>query len=190
MARTVSRLRATKAEDLLRSLSQSDLNKMSFLDLAALQRKFGGKSANDNSCTSAICDFEFHVNNRPLHLLRWAPLTELNVTIQLRQNHVSYASVSMFAYSKADRAHGVGAWTQVFPTADPEMPPFSLAYKHGSTYRWEAVAQLRPGATLEERTLAFAYDTSCMYRWKGCNDSGEIVPSWWKREPPHSANVH
>jgi hypothetical protein len=177
---------AQKAADLLVSLTKVDLVQLSFSDVQDLRKRFGDLAKSSDPCTAESCDVGFSVRNAVMHKFRLAPRTELTVLLQIRNDRLAYGLVSMFVISNIDRGHDVGAWTQVFPRAEREMPAFSLGYKHGFIERWEAVAQLRPGATPAERALAFDYNTACLERLGGCKSSGDIVPRWWELKSPPS----
>jgi hypothetical protein len=160
--------------------------------LVELQRLSGGAAADNlasvaaqyhgtipaGGCGAETCTAKFKLNNNSLHLLRLVPMTVLAAEITTRKSasadvHVTL-SVIRGDYPASGAVVAIASLTQL--SGGGEFP-FGVGFQGKSPTK--GYAHVTPQASPEQRSLAFNFDLSCLYRPGGCKDAAALAPAWW-----------
>jgi hypothetical protein len=182
-----ARRQATVARDLLIELRRLDVGTTQFQEVLQIRRDFERVSRSTPSCSAQSCRIEFRFTNRAQYWLGLSPLTVFGVGLTINGNRLREMDMTLAAAPHAPPAYTVSANSRVRDSLRPEEDAFEVIFHETRDHPGEAFMKVRPGATSQQRELAFAFNLSCLYQLGGCKSSPEIVPGWWeieRQKPP------
>ena len=169
---------ALRARYLFHQLEDLQLGKATFDDAQRFARKLGANPV--ASCDRYFCNWEVHVNNA--HIPQWwrgAGETFL-VSFDVKDSLVV----------RRNTGYGIGLWKDHFSPSSvglveqanwgrvPIQQPVSAGWQTTEFYRYYAfTVYMTPKASPQDRQRYTAYDYGCFWRYKGCADARQLLPS-------------
>ena len=123
--------------------------------------------------------YEVRLDNRLLYWLHLVPPTQLAVSVEMQEKSLRGVFVVMTTESNGSAS----AWVQetfVGATRSRDQKELYVdARRDGSGRPWKTTVELTSQVPPAEREKAFAVETRCLVRIRGCRDAAEILPSVW-----------
>jgi hypothetical protein len=167
---------AIRAHYLFSQLESLQLGHSTFEDAQRLASRIGANST--GPCDQSACEWEVTVDNSKLP--RWwrgsgeAFLVSFNVenSVVVRKNTGFGVGTKPFFPSQValiEREH----WGRI-----PGVEPVAAGWKTTDLYRYyEFIVYMTPRASTEDRRRYTAFDYGCLWRYKGCKDARELLPT-------------
>jgi hypothetical protein len=135
-------------------------------------------------CSPAHCELVFEFTNSPLGALHLAQVTDLVVSVEVRQGQVIRLGALLALLARGDdydfRAE-VTELTQPLFTGDTAFAVTRRFYSGGQPHY--VSVRVTPGVTSSQREEAYALNLTCLRKVTGCKSAAELLPSMW---PPGS----
>ena len=141
-----------------------------------LRQSFGSALRQNDPCAPDGCDYDLFVSNRVLAAIRLIPYAEIRSSFWVKNGVVDASRVEFwtvtdrgraFYYNIVNYCHHCNSFT-ISPSTDSS--PLDTA---GAVW-------IGYGASGDNKRKAFALDTGCLARLRGCN-LAELVPGLWRQ---------
>lgn len=163
---------SASAKRLIESASEIHSTEDAQRQIAAWRNRSGRLFLETNSPTDGDHNYDIRVDNTYLHRLRIAPPAMVGMTISLRNNELRYLALVMYT----GRNETAGVWLQEW-----------FGSGRGNDFRvnakdrpWKAKLDFSSAVPYTERQEAFALNSDCLIRPRGCRQAEEILPGVWK----------
>lgn len=193
-----------RAESLLKDIQTLRAEQSTTADVQRIMSLHGGgpsRSSYASFCTPMDGAYDVWTGNRTIYWFeRSVPILGrlglrpwgTSATVVLRAGRVCYLDYSV----GMEDPYGQWNWvieTRLLPKEQinafwEEHPSFKVSTRDFKGAR-RLRSELASDATDEERRLAFAYDFSCVTRFRGCRQRCEIAPLLWQAEYRQSLNT-
>jgi hypothetical protein len=167
----------SRAELLLRSITELRLGTSAFTEARELAQEYGGKSqrgGSERGCSAQACTFTFVIDNRPLNYIPGVRGVRFVAAIGVKDGYVTSREVDYaimnstdldFMYTVLDHLESAKGLEVRKLNLDPMGRPHILKVTLGRS------------ATADERQRAFSIQLSCFARLRGCNDAAAVFSS-------------
>lgn len=167
---------AIRADYLFSQLESLQLGHSTFEDARRLASKIGAKPT--GPCDQSACEWAVRVDNSSLP--QWwrgsgeAFLVSFNVenSVVVRKNTGFGVGTKPFYPSQ------VGLIEQEHWGRTPRAEPVAAGWETTDLYRYyKFIVYMTPKASTEDRRRYTAFDYGCLWRYKGCKDARELLPT-------------
>lgn len=146
--------------------------------IAMWRRRFAGKYSEEPEGNENRV-YEVRLDNRLLYWLHLVPFTQLAVSVEVRERSLRGVFVVMTTESNGSAS----VWVQetfVGATRSRDQKELYVdARRDGSGRPWKTTVELTSQVPPAEKEKAFAVETRCLVRIRGCRDAAEILPPVW-----------
>ncbi len=175
-----------KAERCLQAVLNLELGQGKFEEAQRLKNEFGGidNTPGANRCTPKSCNLIFPFDNRWLHWLHLAPLTEFVVGLGVRDGHVIGRGLGYISYAEG------GGWYSVEESlARPAKKNFDIhVFPDAKGLPAKVLVDFTTAASPGERQLAYAINLECLSKLRECKDARKVLGPVWQRAEKELAN--
>ncbi len=149
-----------------------------FEDAQQLARTIGARPS--NPCNQTDCEWEARVDNSDLP--RWwrgkgesfVVAFDVKDSVVVRKNTGYGIGVVADGFSPSS----VGVVEQERPGSAGRSQPVTAGWKATDLYRYyEFAVYMTPKATTEERRRYTSFNFNCFWKYKGCKDARELLPT-------------